>query len=321
LNETNPSQAQDLAKSILVNEDETNQAAVVEEPAIDEPVEDIGTGDDTNVDSTEDQTPIEIEEPQESETEPLYDVKVDGEVQQWTLSQLQQSASGQGYLNKRMQETATLRKQAEDAYQQVQKQRSELDTKLKEYSAQFSNVDIEKPDISELETDPIGYQIKRAKYDEALEKRTRLMSEQEKLNQEKQAQQQKAQEYYLSEQANKLQAALPIFAKEETAKTAREGLVTAGKKYGFTSNEVGSIMDHRAILVLHDAAKWQQLQSKKGVAEQKVSTARPMVKSGSKPTTVTGSQRVSRDAFDNFKKTGNKQDAVSYLIAASQSKG
>lgn len=320
MNETNPSQAQDLAKSILVNEEETNQTAVEEEPAIDEPVEDIGTGDDTNVDTTEDQASIEIEEPQE-ETEPLYDVKVDGEVQQWTLSQLQQSASGQGYLNKRMQETATIRKQAEEAYQQVQKQRAELDLKLKEYTAQFNNVDIEKPDISELETDPIGYQIKKAKYDEAIEKRSRLMSEQEKLNEEKKAQQQKAQEYYLSEQATKLQAALPIFAKEETAKSAREELVSAGKKYGFTSNEVGSIMDHRAILVLHDAAKWQQLQKKKGVAEKKVSNARPMVKSGSKPTTVTGNNRVSRDAFDQFKKTGNKQDAVSYLIAASQQKG
>ena len=150
MTETNPSQAQDLAKSILVNEEETNQTAVEEEPAIDEPVEDIGTGDDTNVDTTEDQASIEIEEPQE-ETEPLYDVKVDGEVQKWTLSQLQQSASGQGYLNKRMQETATIRKQAEEAYQQVQKQRAELDVKLKEYTAQFNNVDIEKPDISELE--------------------------------------------------------------------------------------------------------------------------------------------------------------------------
>ena len=320
MNETNPSQAQDLAKSILVNEEEINQTVVEEEPAIDEPVEDIGTGDDTNVDSTEDQGSIEIEEPQQ-ETEPLYDVKVDGEVQQWTLSQLQQSASGQGYLNKRMQETAAIRKQAEDAYQQVQKQRAELDGKLKEYTAQFNNVDIVKPDISELETDPIGYQIKKARYDEAIEKRSRLMSEQDKLNEEKKAQQQKAQEYYLSEQATKLQAALPIFAKEETAKSAREDLVSAGKKYGFTSNEVGSIMDHRAILVLHDAAKWQQLQNKKGVAEKKVSNARPMVKSGSKPTTVTGNTRVSKDAFDQFKKSGNKQDAVSYLIAASQQKG
>ena len=142
MNETNPSQAQDLAKSILVNEEETNQTAVEEVPAIDEPVEDIGTGDDTNVDSTEDQGSIEIEEPQE-EAEPLYDVKVDGEFQKWTLSQLQQSAAGQGYLNKRMQETASIRKQAEDAYQQVQKQRSELDTKLREYTAQFNNVDLE----------------------------------------------------------------------------------------------------------------------------------------------------------------------------------
>ena len=248
MNETNPSQAQDLAKSILVNEEETNQTAVEEVPAIDEPVEDIGTGDDTNVDSTEDQGSIEIEEPQE-EAEPLYDVKVDGEFQKWTLSQLQQSAAGQGYLNKRMQETASIRKQAEDAYQQVQKQRSELDTKLREYTAQFNNVDLEKPDISELDTDPIGYQIKKAKYDEAIEKRSRLVSEQEKLNEEKKAQQQKAQEYYLTEQATKLQSALPVFAKEDTAKTAREELVSAGKKYGFTPNEVGSIMDHRAILV------------------------------------------------------------------------
>ena len=59
---------------------------------------------------------------------------------------------------------------------------------------------------------------------------------------------------------------------------------------------------------------------KKGVAEKKVSNARPMVKSGSRPTTVTGSQRTQKNAFDQFKKTGNKQDAVSYLIAASQSK-
>tara|TARA_Y100000004_G_scaffold39382_1_gene42380 strand:- start:18596 stop:19555 length:960 start_codon:yes stop_codon:yes gene_type:complete len=318
LTETNPSQAQELAKSLLVNEEETNQTAVEEEPAIDEPVEDIGTGDDTNV-VDQDLEQNEIQETQE-ETEPLYDVKVDGEVQQWTLSELQRSASGQGYLNKRMQETAAMRKQAEEAYQQVQSQRAELERKLKEYTSQFNNIDLEKPDISELETDPIGYQVKKAKYDEAIDQRRRILAEQSKLDEEKKAQQQKAQEYYLSEQASKLQSALPIFAKEETAKAAREELVSAGKKYGFTSNEVGSIMDHRAILVLHDAAKWQALQNKKGVAEKKVSNARPMVKSGSRPTTVTSSQRTQKTAFDQFKKTGNKQDAVSYLIAASQSK-
>ena len=43
MNETNPSQAQDLAKSILVNEEETNQTAVEEEPAIETSVDEDGT--------------------------------------------------------------------------------------------------------------------------------------------------------------------------------------------------------------------------------------------------------------------------------------
>lgn len=314
MEETNPSTTQELAQSLLIPENQEAETA-----ATDEPVEDTETGDDISVDS-EDQATEEIEEPQEEEAEPLYEVKVDGEVQQWTLSQLTQSASGQGYLSKKMQETAAMRKQAEDAYNSIQNQRSELEAKINEYSTQLNNVDIPKPDISLLETDPIGYQVQKAKYDEAMEQRSRLQGEQQKLNEEKQAQRQKAQEIFLSEQASKLQAALPVFAKEDTAKTAREALVSAGKKYGFSQEEVGTIMDHRAILVLHDAAQWQKLQKNKGVAQKKVSNARPMVKSGGKPQTVTGSQRVSKDAFDNFKKTGSRQDAVSYLLASSQTK-
>ena len=95
-------------------------------------------------------TPEEIEPVENTETVPTepetFDVKVNGEMQKWTLNQLKQSASGQEYIKQELRKTADIKKQAQETYANLQKEREQLANALDQYQNQLKNTDIQKPD-------------------------------------------------------------------------------------------------------------------------------------------------------------------------------
>ena len=72
-------------------------------------------------------TPDEIAPEEYTETAPIepetHEVKVNGELQKWTLNQLKQSASGQEYIKQELRKTAEIKKQAQETYANLQKER------------------------------------------------------------------------------------------------------------------------------------------------------------------------------------------------------
>jgi len=57
-----------------------------------------------------------------------------------------------------------------------------------------------------------------------------------------------------------LKQVVPEFADPQKASQVRDRLVTMGQEiYGYEPNEISAVMDHRAIRVLNDAIKYQEL--------------------------------------------------------------
>lgn len=104
-----------------------------------------------------------------------------------------------------------------------------------------------------------------------------------------------------------------ILAKEipNWSRETSQEIISTGKEYGFTDDELGMIVDPRHVKVLHDAMQWRKLQ-KNSVVKNKVSQAKPVVKPGAKDTKqeATSAKRQVRDAL---RKTG-KSDLAQKLI-------
>ncbi len=104
-----------------------------------------------------------------------------------------------------------------------------------------------------------------------------------------------------------------ILAKEipNWSPETNQALLSTGKDYGFSDAELNSIVDPRHVKVLHDAMQWRKLQQNSTV-KKKVSSAKPVVKPGSKDTKAEANSNH-RQLREQLRKTG-KSDAAQKLI-------
>lgn len=122
------------------------------------------------------------------------------------------------------------------------------------------------------------------------------------------------QQAYLSEQSKLLDSKIPEWADSaKRAKDVAELATVSGEAYGLTDQEVKSITDHRQILVLRDAVKWQQLQKSKPELLQKVRTAPKLVKPGSPMSQGTKDLLARKHATDKLRQSGSVKDATPLL--------
>lgn len=211
----------------------------------------------------------EDEEDDGDEQPQLHTVKVDGEEVEVTLDDLKRSYSAVGYAQKRMQQAAEAKKEAEGLYQTLQLERQQFLATVQNMQQQGIVTPPQAPNVALLETDPIGYMQEKAAYDVKLQEFQNQQRQLQGQQQRQQQLQQQAMQMALQEQARKLTEAIPEFANPETAATLKKELVDFSSNYGLSAEEVASIADARYVQVLYDAYKFRQLQSGKDKAKQK----------------------------------------------------
>ena len=109
-------------------------------------------------------------------------------------------------------------------------------------------------------------------------------------------------------------AVMPEFGDAQKATKIRENLVRGGSEfYGYQPEEIGNVMDHRAIMVLKDAVAYRNLMAGKDKAAKKVSGAKPVVKPGSKKI-GDGKQKVQQRRKAKLGQSGRIEDALSLVL-------
>lgn len=287
-------------------EEESNEA---------EPEDDGEDLDDTADDESDDQDEDEAEEAEDAGQQELYTVKVDGEEREVTLDDLKRSFSGQAYIQKGMKEAAEAKKEAEGVYQALLNERQQLSQLLNQaQSGQLAPPPV--PPSRELfNNDPIGYMEAKLSYDEALQTYQNQQYQIQQVTESQNQQMQIAQQQYLQGEMQRLAQAIPEFGDAKTASKLKEDLVQFGSKIGYSEAELSEVMDHRAILVLQKAMKYDQLVEGKSKATQKASNARPVVKPGTKKTGRTGAAKQRQNAQARMKKTGSIDDVAKFLLS------
>jgi len=258
----------------------------------------------------------DAEEDEEDSAPDLYTVKVDGKEVQVSLEDLKRGYSGQQYVQKGMQEAAQLRKQAEEAYAALMAERQQVNQVIQQVQQGQLMSPPKEPDRSLFESDPIGYMEAKLKYDDDLAAyQGQQMQVQQFLQQQSYAEQQ-AQQVYLQQELEKLKSTVPEFADPKLATKARDELIRVGSEvYGYQPEEIGMVMDSRAIRVLRDAAKYQaMMRGKKDATKLKTAPKSRPVKGGAKRTD--SNVKAVRERKSRLKQTGSIDDALGLILNA-----
>ena len=241
-------------------------------------------------------------------------VKVDGKEVEVTLDELKQGYSGQKYVQKGMQEAAQQRKEAEGVYEALLNERQQIN-QLYQQLQQGGVAQAPTPPSRELfDSDPIGYMEEKMNYDESRARYDQQMAQLQQVRQQSTQAEKVAKQTYLKQEMQTLQAKIPEFGDSNKASKIKERLVQVGREaYGYTPEEIGQVMDHRAIQVLHDAMKYRDIMSGKAKAVAKTMKARPIVKAGAKKVNDSAT-KVRKRQQAKLQKSGSIDDALGLIL-------
>lgn len=164
--------------------------------------------------------------------------------------------------------------------------------------------------------DPAKYQTDEVRYRSWAQHLTYLESEQQRLQQERQAQT----ETQTQDRVNKEWAAaldkLPELKDPKKLDSFGKDTLKFGAEYGYTPQELATIHhDHRQLLVMKDAMAWRKLQSSKDKVQKKIENRPPVQKGGKRLNPNETRARAVSDATSRLQQTGRLDDAVAAYLA------
>lgn len=313
-------QAQEPEEQVEETEDsqeteaEDEDATPDEEAESDEAEEDGEDAEDDGeeVDPEDDEDENEDDEAEQSSQS--HTVKVDGEEVKVTLDELKRSYSGQSYIQKRMKEVGDKAREAEDIYNSLLQERNQIQQFVQQVQQQGVMQQPQPPARELLNQDPIAYMEQEADYKEAMQQYQQQQQQFQQVAQQQSAATKAAQQRYLQEQQAKLAQDIPEFADADKAREVQGKIRTAATEiYGFTDQELSSVVDARHVKVLDDARRYRELMANKERATKKVKTAKPSVKAGSRRK-VDPKRKAREQAQKRLKDTGSVDAAVELLF-------
>lgn len=275
-----------------------------------QPEGDIQTAEESVEESGDNSAEYSEEEVQEEQPKPRYRAKVDGQEVEVELDELINGYQRTADYTKKSQALAEQRKaiEAERGHlEQVKQERQAYAQKLQALN-QFLGQQNQGENLEALkEVDPIGYAVKVAERSERDKQLAVVRAEQYRIAQQQQAEQQQSLQKHIASEAEKLNASIPELATpkgDEVRKQIRE----YAKSQGWSDQELGSVYDHRAVLTLYKAMKFEQLQKSKPEIQKKVQQAPKMLKSGTS-TPNTRSQQ-DKQVMQRLRQSGKVRDAA-----------
>ena len=290
------------------------EVAEVEEEEVEQESESDDDAEYAEADDDDDDEYDESNDEQADQSGPeTFSIKVNGENVDVTLNDLKQSFSGQKYIQQGMKQAAEQRKQAEEAFNGLNQQREQLNQLMQQVEQQGVISQPTPPSKELLNADPLGYIEADATYREQM---GAYQTQQQQIGQQQQAMQQaqgQAHQAHLQSQMAELQQAIPDFSDAKKAPKMKERLVKQGMAEGYTAEEIGGIVDHRAMKVLHKAMLYDQMMEGGGDVQAKLKKARPLMKAGTKKQPTSAAKKHSKQ-MSKLKKSGSIHDAAKLLF-------
>ena len=262
---------------------------------------------------------VESEEPLES-SEELYKIKVGDQELEVTLDELKNGYSRQQDYTRKTKKLSEDRTQVDDLQKSLTRQNEEAKIRRDQYEKQLevlsqhlktteNTVDLDRL----YQEDPAEYVRQKAEIDRRKEMMEATRQEQQRVMAEKQKEHEKTYNAYLEKERKLLAEKLPIYGDKDKGPTFVKNLTDYAKSIGYTDQEISMLVDHRAVLMLANAYRYNKLRNSKVKDKKVVKT--PRVVSSSSPKVQDDNDNVKRirSKKASLKKTGSVKDAVSVL--------
>jgi hypothetical protein len=291
-----------------------DEADVQDEPAAEVPEEAPEEQEETEEVEETEETDVNVDELE-------IDVQIDGETKSVKLKDLKAKYAGEGAIEKRLEETTKARQAmyvyTTELHKNLEAQAEKL-RMLDEVIARTTQPDINWEELRAK--DPGRYLLERDRFLENKERRTQLAQHQERIREEQARLNREALAEKAREESQILLNKLPALKKPETAKQILDDFVNIGQEYGFSQQEIDTVVDHRAMLVLHDAVQYRKLMAEKKTKESEIKPAQQQLKNLMRPTGKTANtsmdknRRLHQVLVSKAKASGKPDDVAALLI-------
>jgi hypothetical protein len=306
----------DAQETEVEESEEALEEAEVEDTDPDE--SDDSVDDDADIDDSEEDEYIDEDSEDADDADQdgpeLITVKIDGEEVQVTLEDLKQGYSGQKYVQKGMQENAQMRKQMEELYAHFSAERQQLANLYQQMQSGALSAPPSPPSAALFDSDPIGYMEQKLKYDEAKAQYDEQAAQMNQVLQQQSEAQKAAMQAYAQQEMRQLLGAIPELSDANKATAIQKKLLAAGKALDYTPEEIAQVVDHRAIMALYKAAKYDEIMAGKDKAAKKTAGAKPVVKPGAKKVGDPTRKKVQRQQKARLRQSGSINDALALMF-------
>ena len=206
-------------------------------------------------------------------------------------------------------------KQAQEVTQAIQAQLQAV-PELQEANALVGMYQkaIESIDIAEMQQlatdDPAKYLAKLAEYNTLNRRLQEAESKRVQVAQQFTESQQRFQQEALKREREALFKAIPDWRDDAKFKQARGRILAYMAERGFSEQEVGSLMDHRALLVAYDAARFRESQKALKASAKQLGQKPAVAKPGAGASKAQIADEQTRALRQQLKKTGRLEDAA-----------
>jgi len=319
-------EAQEALLSLEEPEKETpkdEEAAPTEEEESTEETQDESLEEESEEEESEEEDEeSEESDEQESEEPEVYAVTVNGTEQEVTFDELIKGYSRQSDYTKKTQELAEERKGIEAGRDQYNTELAGLQQERKQYVDALTQViqssmagletygNVDWPALKE--EDPIEYITKRDEYRE-MQERVRSQQHTMQIEQQKQAAQMyEVKKQLLHDEHSKLVEKVPEWGEPDSQKAMAIGIRDYALEQGFSAEEISSLVDHRSLVVLMKAQKYDAMKNA-DVKSKKIKNKPKVVRSGAgiRKTQESKSKRAAQ--MKRLRGTGHIDDASTLL--------
>jgi hypothetical protein len=204
--------------------------------------------------------------------ETLYDVTVNGNNQKVNLNELMKGYSRESDYTKKTMDLSNQRKEVESLQDNLKKEFEAVKSSRNQYAEQLQvltqNLQQQEQNIdwdNLYETDPAEYVKLKAESDKKKETLNLAQQEQMRIQQEQRSEQEKVYNDYIAKERKILAEKLPVYADKDKSAEFTKRLSSFAKESGYTDQEIAMMVDHRAVLLLADAYRYNQLKKNKTV--------------------------------------------------------
>ena len=262
---------------------------------------------------------VDNDEASTESEETLYDVTVNGNNQKVNLNELMKGYSRESDYTKKTMDLSNQRKEVESLQDNLKKEFEAVKSSRDQYAQQLDvlsknlkqeeNIDWE----NLYQDNPAEYVRKKAESDKRKETLQLAQQEQQRIQQEKRSEQEKVYQDYILNERRILAEKLPVYADKNKGAEFTKRLSNFAKESGYSEQEIDMMVDHRAVLLLADAYRYNQLKKTK-LSGNKVNKAPRVVTSNASNIREDSDRKQNVDKrMTRLKKSGHIKDAQSVL--------